>query len=68
MFANREMGYTLIMGTKKTSKKKSKPADPGLGFSPYLQSKSMTRTKSHDDVKRDERRQVKRDLKSGKWD
>lgn len=56
------------MGKNKTSKKKVTPTDPGLGFSPYLQTKGMTYTKSKDDVKRDDRRQTKRDLKCGKWD
>jgi hypothetical protein len=55
------------MGKKKTSKK-SKPVDPGLGYSPYQREKGMAYTKSHADMKRDDRRQTKRDLKRGNWD
>lgn len=55
------------MGKKRNTKKKV-ATDPGLGFSPYLADKAMTRTKSHKDKQRDERRQTKRNLKRGEYD
>lgn len=51
------------MKRKRTKKKIA--TDPGLGFSPYRQSVSMTRVASVRALKRRARKQAKRDIERG---
>lgn len=56
------MCYAIPMGRKRNKKPRT---DPGLGFSPYRQSVSMTRTPSVRALKRRARKQAKRDIERG---
>lgn len=50
----------------KRKRKKKQPTDPGLGFSPYRQSVSMTRTDSVRAKIKRARKQAKRDIEREK--